>query len=268
MRSLIVAVGIGIGVALGLAGCEEGPLGSTKIETKVVESKDGETVLKGYLAYNPTKSSLSPAVIVIHDWWGQGELAKKTAERMAGLGYVGFAADMYGNAELVSTPKEAGELAGANRAEKAAMGRRRAKLAYDAVTALPFVDKERVAVLGFCFGGTMSLELAWSDVPVRGAISFHGHPTAPQESDSWTSDILILHGADDPFVPKEMLGAFESAMRAKKGEYEIVSYSGAMHSFTDPGVDKHGLEGAKYDKRAAARAFARCEAFLAERLAR
>ena len=99
-------------------------------------------------------------------------------------------------------------------------------------------------------------------------ISFHGTPTAPQEGDSWTSDVLILHGADDPFVPAEMLTAFESALRAKKAAYEIVSYSGALHSFTDPGVDKHGLEGAKYNARAATRAFARCEAFLAESLAR
>jgi dienelactone hydrolase len=270
MRTLFVVLGIAAVVPLLVRGAcgEDARKPERKIATRVIESKDGDTVLKGYAAYMPEKSSLSAAVIVIHDWWGQGEFAKATAERFAKMGYLGFAADMYGDAKLVSTPKEAGELAGAARADNAAMGRRRAKLAYDAVVSLPFVDKERVAVLGFCFGGTMSLELAYSGVPVKAAISFHGHPVAPREGDSWTADLLVLHGADDPFVPKDMLAAFQDAMRKVKGEYELVQYSGALHSFIDPGVDKHGLEGAKYDKRAATRAFARCDAFLTERFAR
>jgi dienelactone hydrolase len=271
MRSLVVAGGI---VALGImglarfAGGEEPAAPARRTETKLVESKDGDVTLKGLAVYDPTLSSLRPVVIVIHDWWGQGEFAKATAERMAQRGYVGFAADMYGNAKLVNDPKEAGALSSACRADDCLIGRRRAKLAYEAVKALPFVDKERIAVLGFCFGGTMSLELAYTNTPVRGAISFHGNPVAPREGDSWTADLLVLHGADDPFVPAEALTAFQAAMRKDKGEYELVQYSGALHSFTDPGVDKHNLEGAKYDARAATRAFARCEAFLKEVFAR
>jgi dienelactone hydrolase len=270
MRTLVVVLGIVAAVTFAGRGAqgEDAPKPERKIATKLVEAKDGDTLLKGYAAYMPEKSSLSAAVIVIHDWWGQGEFAKATAERFAKMGYVGFAADMYGDAKVVTTTEEAGALAGMCRGEKCAVGRRRAKLAYDAVTSLPFVDKSRVAVLGFCFGGTMSLELAYSGAPVKAAISFHGHPTTPQEGDSWTADLLVLHGADDPLVPPEALSAFQDAMRKDKGEYEIVMYSGALHSFTDPGVDKHNLPPAKYDKRAATRAFARCDTFLAERFAR
>lgn len=244
------------------------PPASQRLVTKVVELKDGDVTLKGHLAYDPTISALRPAVLVIHDWWGQGAFAKETAEKMVAWGYVGFAVDMYGDARVVSTPQEAGALAGACRANGAEVGRRRVRLALEALKAYPFIDAGRSACLGFCFGGTMSLELAWSGAPIKAAISFHGTPTTPREGEAWTAEILVLHGADDPFVAPELVTALQDRMRQAKGAYEIVQYSGALHSFTDPGVDRHNLPGAKYDARAATRAFARCQALLAEVFAR
>lgn len=263
-----VAAALSIGWAVRSAGAEDAPAAPRRLETKVVETKDGDVTLKGYLAYDPTISALRPVVLVVHDWWGQGKLAKETAERMVEWGYVGFAVDMYGDAKLVDTPQEAGALAGACRAEGFAMGRRRAKAALEALKAFPFADSTRVAALGFCFGGTTALELAYSGAPLKGAVSFHGHPTTPKEGERCTTELLVLHGADDPFVPSEMLTQFQERMRADKTPYELVQYSGAVHSFTDPGVDAHALDGARHDARAAARAFERCRAFLAERLAR
>lgn len=238
------------------------------VTTRALEVRDGEVTLKGVVAYDASVSAQRPAVLVVHDWWGRGPFALEVASKVASWGYVGVAVDMYGDAQVVATPQEAGALAGACRADGAAVGRRRARLFLDAARALPFVDAERTACLGFCFGGTMSLELAWSGAPIRGAISFHGTPTPPKEGESWTADLLVLHGADDPFVAPELLTALQERLKSAKAAYEIVQYSGALHSFTDPGVDKHNLPGAKYDRRAAERAFARCQEFLREVLAR
>jgi dienelactone hydrolase len=269
MRAVVTAAVVAVAlVGWAAARSEEEGGAPGKITTKVVEYRDGEVTCKGWLAFDEAAKGPRPGVLVVHDWWGQGELARQTAERLAGWGYVGFAADMYGEAKLVNTPQEAGALAGKFRGEGRAAGRTRARAALDTLAAQAGVDRERLATLGFCFGGTVSLELAWSGAPLRAAVSFHGHPTTPLETDSWSGDLLVLHGADDPFVPPKMIEEFQAAMRAKKGEYEIVHYGGAVHSFTDPGVDKHGLDGARYDRRAAARSFERCRAFLAEAFAR
>ncbi len=267
---LLAAAALATGLALRpRAHAEEPPRPSgPRVQTRVVETKDGDVTLKGLLAYDPTISATRPVVLVIHDWWGQGRLARETAERLVSWGYVGFALDMYGDAKLVSTPAEAGALSKACGADGAAVGRRRARLQLDALKAFPFIDASRAATLGFCFGGTMSLELAYSGAPIRGAVSFHGHPTTPREGERSTAELLVLHGADDPFVPAAMLAAFQQRMAADKSPYELVQYSGAVHSFTDPGVDAHGLDGARYDARAAERAFERCRAFLGTLLAR
>ena len=274
MKSLWVVASVVTLVALGLLapGWADEPKPTPKtdphLKTHVTEYKDGDVACKGYLAFDPTISSLRPVVLVVHDWLGQGDFAKRTAEMMVEWGYVGFAVDMYGDAKLATDPKEAAGLAGQFRGENRAKGRARAKAALAALEQLPFADRSRVACLGFCFGGTISLELAWSGAPLKAAISFHGSPTAPAEGDSWTADLLVLHGGDDPFVPVKMLTDFQDAVRKQKGEYELVVYSGALHSFTDPSVDARGMDGAKYDRRAAKRAFARCEALLKDAFAR
>lgn len=244
------------------------PAPNAHLKTEALDYKDGDVVLKGHLAHDPTISSLRPAVLVVHDWWGQGEFARATAERVAGWGYVALAVDMYGDGKRTDDPKEAGALSGQFRGDGRMKGRARIQAAMKALEGLVYVDHARTACLGFCFGGTVSLELAYSGAPIRGAVSFHGHPTAPRAEDAWTADLLVLHGGDDPFVPAEALTTFQEALRKVKGEYEIDVFSGALHSFTDPGVDAHGLAGAKFDARAAGRAFARCQDFLQGCLAR
>jgi dienelactone hydrolase len=264
----LVAAALG---ARGWAGDEPPSAGkgrAGRMETRVIEYKDGDVVCRGYLAHDPTLNSLRPVVLVVGDWFGLGDFAKKTAERMVEWGYAGFAVDMYGEGKLASGPEEAGKLAGQFRGDKREVGRKRARAALEAIGSLPQLDTNKVAALGFCFGGTVSLELAWSGAPIKAAISFHGHPTAPGESDTWTADLLVLHGGDDPFVPAQMLTDFQAAVRKQKNDYEIDIFSGALHSFTDPSVDARNMKGAKYDARAATRAFERAQRFLAEAFGR
>jgi dienelactone hydrolase len=251
-----------------LTACEEGDEVPASIVTRVVEYADGDAKLKGYVAYDERVSATRPGVLVVHDWWGQGTLAKATAERLAAWGYVGFAVDMYGDAFLTEDPEVAQTRAGQFRGEGREAGRRRATAGLEALKAIPQVDDERLATLGFCFGGTVSLELAWSGAPLKAAVSFHGHPTTPAEGDALSAAILVLHGGDDPFVPREMLVAFEEAMKARQANWELVAYGGAVHSFTDPKADGSFSPGAKYHERAAARSFQRCRDFLRETLGR
>ena len=245
------------------------PAADPHLKTEAFDYKDGDVVCKGYLAHDPTISSLRPAVLVVHDWFGQGEYARKFAERVASeWGYVALAVDMYGDGKVTADPKEAGALSNQFRGEGRLKGRARIDAAFQALAALPYVDHPRTACLGFCFGGTVALELAYTGAAIRAAVSFHGHPVAPREEDSWNADFLVLHGGDDPMVPAQMLTDFQQAMRKKKGEYEIDVYSGAVHAFMDPSVDKRNMEGARYDRRAAQRAFDRCHAFLEESFAK
>src|SRR5262245_52503186 len=203
----LVAGAIGL-AARGSAG-DEPPTGGKpragSIKKQVVEYTDGDVACKGYLAYDPTLSSLRPVVLVVGDWFGLGDHAKQTAEKMVEWGYAGFAVDMYGEGKVAASPDEAGKLAGQFRGANRMAGRQRAAAALEALKAYPFLDQGKVAVLGFCFGGTIALELAWSGAPLRAAISFHGNPTAPQDGDTWTAELLVLHGADDPHVPADAL---------------------------------------------------------------
>src|SRR5262245_13610039 len=168
MRKALVAVVAAAVVAIGLgsrgsAGGEP-PTGGkpASVKTQTVDYRDGDVACKGYLAYDPTISSLQPVVLVVGDWMGLNDFARKTAGRMVAWGYAGFAVDMYGGGKVAADPQEAGKLAGQFRGENRGAGRQRARAAFDTLKTFPFLDANKVAALGFCFGGTIALELAWS----------------------------------------------------------------------------------------------------------
>jgi dienelactone hydrolase len=236
------------------------------LRTAPLAYADGETALEGHLAWDGAQEGPRPAILVVHEWWGLGDHARKSAERLAGHGYLALAVDMYGKGVLTKDPKEAAARAGPFRADPAlAVARLRAALA--ALKARPEADLTRVACIGFCFGGTVSLEAAWAGMDLRAAVSFHGNPSAPgpERAKGVKASVLLLHGIDDPVVPEAALAAFQDGMKAHHFDGVYVAFSGAVHSFTNPEADG-SRPSSKYHPAAAARSWAFAEDFLGERL--
>ncbi len=247
---------------------------SAKITTRAVAYEHDGVKLEGWLAYDDaaTADAKRPGVLVIHEWWGLNAFAKERAEAFAALGYVAFAADMYGAGVTTDDPKRAGELAGQFYGKPLMAARARAGL--DALLATGLVDAQRVAAAGFCFGGSTAMALAYSGAPLAGIVCFHGGPVpAPADAKGRVAArFLICHGAVDPFVSKESLDGFLRSLDDAGIDYQFVSYAGAIHAFTNPGADairaKHGLDGIGYQAAAANRSWGHCRQFLAEIFAR
>ncbi len=240
------------------------------VASRSVAYTDGGTELEGFLAYDPTLEGPRPGVLVVHAWWGLDDFTRDRAKALAKLGYVAFALDMYGTGKVTDDPQQAGAWAGAFRGDTPDAMRSRALAGLNVLAGDPRVDPTRLGAIGFCFGGTTVLELAWTGADVKGVVSFHGNPTAPREQDlpGIRSSILVCHGADDPFVKPAALRAFEKALRAAGADWQFVSYGGAVHAFTEPDADAHGIDGVAYDAVAAERSWALMEDFFAERLGR
>lgn len=229
-----------------------------EIKTEVVDYQDGDVALQGYLAWDPSLPSPRPGVMVVHEWKGHGDYVRRRAEMLAKLGYVAFACDMYGKGVFAKDHEEAGKLAGVFASDRAKM-RARASAGLDVLRKRPIVDAKRLVVMGYCFGGTTSLECARAGFEgVRGVASFHGNLSAPVKADAATlkSKIAVFHGADDAGVAKG-LAAFEAEMRAAKADWFLVSFGNAVHGFTV-------LEAPAYDANADRRSWEMLRSFLTE----
>ncbi|MCU0230587.1 MAG: dienelactone hydrolase family protein [Acidobacteria bacterium] len=237
----------------------------TGVVTKPIEYKDGEVALIGYLAYDAAKAGPRPGVLVVHDWIGLGDFAKKKAEELAALGYVALAVDMYGGGLIAADQEEAGKLAGALKGDRATM-RSRVRAGLETLAKQPQVAPGKLAAIGFCFGGTTVLELARSGAPVAGVVSFHGGLDTPNPGDARNikGKVLVLHGADDPLVPPAEVSAFEDEMRRAKVDWQLVAYGGAVHSFTNPKAGIDPSRGVAYNERAAQRSWRAMKDFFAE----
>jgi dienelactone hydrolase len=236
-----------------------------KIVTRTVEYGQNGTVMRGFLAYDDGLKSKRPGVLVVHEWWGLNDFARERALKLAGLGYVALAADMYGGGVTTRDRKEAGKLAGALLA-KPDLLRARARAALAVLAAEPRVDPRRLAAIGFCFGGTAVLELAYSGADLAGVASFHGGlPKAgPDDLKRIKAAVLVLHGADDPHVSPADLAAFEQAMRQAGADWQVVLFGGAVHSFTNPAAGNNPAAGAAYNARAARRSWRYLQEFFRE----
>lgn len=232
--------------------------------TKTVDYQDGDTQLEGYLAYCETDKS-QPAVLVAHDWSGRREFACKAAEKVADMGYVGFALDMYGKGIFGADGdmERNGALMSPFATDRALL-RRRITAALHAVRQLPQVDAARIAAMGYCFGGMCVLELARSGADVRGVISVHGiFAQGHVSNEKITAKILCLHGHDDPMVPPEQVLAFETEMTKAGVDWQVHVYGGTMHAFTNPKANNPGF-GTVYKEVAANRAYQSIANFLSE----
>jgi len=250
-------------------------LATAKVVTQPVAYEHAGVKLEGYLVYDDAKvSAAKPAagVLVVPEWWGLNDYAKGRAVMLAELGYVAFATDMYGAGVVTTDAKKAGELAGQLYGKPLMAERARAGL--DQLLASKLVDPQRVAAIGYCFGGAVSQALAYSGAPLAGIVSFHGSliPATAGEAAANKAKFLICHGALDPLIKPEELAAFTKAMNDGKFDYQFVSYAGAVHAFTNPQADNiakaTGMVGEiGYNAAADRRSWAHMRAFFAEILA-
>ena len=229
-----------------------------------LEYKDGDVTLKGFVALDDQSSHKRPGILVMPEAFGLGQQAKDRALRLASLGYAALAGDPYGNGLEVSDLQDAITHAGAIREDNTKF-RQRIRAGLDALTALPQVDTDRLAVMGYCMGGTCSLEMARDGAPLRGVVSFHGalETQSPAEPGTVRAKVLVCHGADDPFVPVEHVNAFEEEMTKAGVDWQVISYGGTVHSFTNPEADG-SIEGICYNKQADERSWQAMRAFFDE----
>ena len=211
------------------------------IKTEEVKYKVGDTEFTGFLAYDDAIKGKRPGVIVVHEWWGHNDYARGRAEKLAALGYTGFAVDMYGTGKLADHPKDATALMGAIMGDFN-VAKARFEKAETLLKAHPSVDGTKVAAIGYCMGGAIVLNMAKAGADLKGVASFHGSlgPAVKAEPGAVKAKIRVYNGAADPFVPADSVKAFEAEMKAAGADYVLKNYDGVKHSFTNPGADKFG----------------------------
>jgi dienelactone hydrolase len=236
-----------------------------EIVMKTVEYKQGDTVLEGVLAFDAAGPARRPGVLVVHDWMGVSADTRKRLDQLARMGYVAFAADIYGKGVRPGSAKEAGAQAGKYLGDRKLL-RARVMAGFDELARQPNVDGSRIAAIGFCFGGTTVLELARAGAPGVGFVVFHGGLDSPTPADGKNirGKVLALQGGDDPFVPPTQEAAFLQEMRSAGVDWTLVKYGGAVHAFTVVGAGNDPSKGAAHDARAERRAFKAMEDFFAE----
>jgi len=196
-------------------------------------------------------------VLVVHEWWGHNEHARNQARRLAQAGYVGFALDMYGKGKVATHPKDA-EAFMTEATRDPAVTTARFNAALEQLKRDPHVDPDQIAAIGYCFGGGVVLGMARSGADLDAVVTFHGHLSTktPAEKGRIKARILVLTGADDPMIPPEQVEAFKSEMTAAGAKFEVISYPGARHSFTNPRAAKTGMDGLAYNANADAKSWA------------
>jgi dienelactone hydrolase len=227
----------------------------------------GGTPLRGVLTTDTAKPGKRPGVLVVHEWWGLNDYIRGRARMLAELGYTALAADMYGEGRTAQDPGEAGALMNGVLQDMKA-GEARVKAAYELLKSRDAVDPDRVAAIGYCFGGAVVLHAARIGLPLRGVVSFHGalgsfHRPAPG---SVKAKILVCHGAADRLVPETDLAAFRQEMDQAHADYRIVEYPDALHGFTNPAADENGRKYGiplAYDAEADRRSWSDMQAFFA-----
>ena len=214
-----------------------------EVKTKEINYEVDGKQFTGYLAYDDSISGKRPGILVLHEWWGHNVYARKCAEMLAGLGYTAFALDMYGTGNVAQHPEDAKKFMQAVMSDMP-QAQKRFKAAQDILLSQPTVDAKKTAAIGYCMGGGLALNMARAGADMKGFVVFHGSlgTQSPVKAGQIKGKILVLNGADDPFVPAEQVQLFEKEMKDAGVAYELKSYPGAKHSFTNPEADKYGKE--------------------------
>lgn len=246
---------------------EPGGAPAPSTESKEVTYSSGTTELRGFIAY-PATTEKRPAVIVVHEWWGPNDYVRTRAKQLADMGYVGFAIDMYGGGKVATHPDDAKKFMMETIGNMDEAVKR-----FDAAKALiaadPRVDGSKIASIGYCFGGAVSLHMARIGTDLDAIASFHGNLATqkPMPRGVFGGKIFVAQGGADPFVPKEQVDAFKKEMDDAGATYEVVEYPGALHGFTNPAAtesgQKHNLP-LKYDPAADAASWQKLTELLAQ----
>jgi dienelactone hydrolase len=213
----------------------------SKIVGKTVEYSAQGVMMKGYLTYDENIKGKRPGVLVIHEWWGLNDYARKRARMLAELGYTGLAVDMYGGGKTAMHPDDAGKFS-SELMKNFDGAKARFMAAMDILKQQPNVDPIRIAAIGYCFGGGIVLNMARQGIDLKGIASFHGSLNAvkPAQAGNVKAKILVLHGGDDKFISTEQIDAFKQEMKSAGADFQFISYPGAVHSFTNPEADVLG----------------------------
>lgn len=275
MKALLATV-VSISLFLGCAGPEPEPVVEVAPEPVAAPDIRGEDVtyevdgvqLNGYIAYDAAQEGERPGVLVVHEWWGNNDYARERARMLAGMGYTAMALDMYGDGKLAEHPEDAQKFM-MEVFSQMDVGVARFRAARTLLEEHPTTDGSRTAAIGYCFGGAVVLHMARIGEDLDAVASFHGNlaTESPASEGAVAARVLVLHGADDPFVPAESVEAFKAEMEAAGADYEFIAYPGAQHSFTNPGATAVGEEFEMplvYQAEADEQSWARLESYLAE----
>jgi dienelactone hydrolase len=240
-------------------------LAQAAVQSKVLEYQDNGVTLKGFLCWDDSIQGKRPGVLVVPEWWGLNDYARMRAEMLAKLGYVALAVDMYGQGQETDKPEQAKAWAGKIMSDIPAW-RQRGLAGLEALRGQPLVDTGRLAAIGYCFGGSTVVQMAYAGADLKGVVSFHGSlPVATQaEQGKIKARILAAHGAADAFVPFEQVRAFEEGLDKAGVVWELTAYSGAHHAFTNPKAGDYHLDNVAYDARADRRSWESMRGFLEE----
>ncbi|MBD3272397.1 MAG: dienelactone hydrolase family protein [Elusimicrobia bacterium] len=240
-------------------------ISASEIITKTIDYTHGNVRLQGYYAYNDTYKIQKPGILIIHDWDGLGEYEKRRARELAEIGYPAFAADIYGIENRPENRQESAAQSGIYKKDRE-LFRARLREGLEVLTDQPQTDPAQVAAIGYCFGGSGVLELARSGADIDGVVSFHGNLDTPDPKDAHAikAQVLVLHGADDPYVPHDQIDAFMKEMNDAGVDWQMNYYSGAVHAFTVPEAGDDPSTGAAYNKKADHRAWEAMKLFFNE----
>lgn len=211
------------------------------IHGEPVEYSAGNDLLKGYLVYDNSMADKRPGVLVVHEWWGHNEYARKRATMLAELGYTALAVDMYGDGKQADHPDDAGKFAG-EVMQNMDVGQARFMAAMELLKQHETTDPDRVAAIGYCFGGGVVLQMARDGLELNGVVSFHGSlsTSKPASPGAIKAKILVCHGVEDQFISQDQINNFKAEMQKAKADFKFIAYPGATHSFTNPDADTFG----------------------------
>lgn len=214
-----------------------------EIVGKSVDYQAGNTMLTGYLAYETTVYEPRPVVLVVHEWWGHNAYARERARKLAEMGYVGFAIDMYGKGKRAEHPDDAKAFSSELKKNMPEMIQR-FKAAMEVADVSRRADASKMAAIGYCFGGGVVLEMARQGMPLKAVASFHGGLSTehPAKAGAVKAKVLVANGAEDPVVSAESIQAFKAEMDKAGADYRFINYPGAKHSFTNPDADRLGRD--------------------------
>lgn len=239
------------------------------MQTHDIDYRNEAVNLRGYLAFDEKAAGRRPGVLVFHEGLGLGDFAMARARMLAELGYVAFAADMFGDRRQARNLQEVADLVGGLRSEPQTL-RARGRAALATLAALPQVDANRLGAIGFCFGGSVALELARDGADLRAVVSFHGvlATRTPAVSGHVKASVLVCTGADDPLAPPDQVRAFEDEMRAAGvRDWQVISYGNTLHGFSNPAADGSMMRTARYSEQADRRSWASMRSLFDEAFA-